>query len=409
MILDYFSFAVRGIRQRRMRSWLTMIGIFIGITAVVALISIGQGISAAIDDQFKTVGSNRIIVSPGGGGLEGGSSMMTSGLVSAKLTDDDLEFIRKIRGVEFAEGPIIKPVKVKFGDEVKYLTSMNLPTGSEAIKFFKTIEFFIIEEGNYVTGDGAGKVTVGYETAHSVFSEEIEVGDKIFIEDRKFEVAGIYKKTGNPVHDNKVSMSIDTAREIFGMKDDISSIFVTVKDGFDVTEVAERIKKELGKHRGVKEDEEDFSVATAAQMVGVFKDLLAVIQYVLVGIAAISLIVGGIGIMTTMYTSVIERTREIGIMKAVGAKNSDIGMLFLIESGLLGVAGGIIGIIIGLTLSFIVQLAAQSAGLDIMKAYVSVWLITGALLFSFLVGTISGLLPALQASKMKPVDALRHR
>jgi putative ABC transport system permease protein len=409
MIFDYFNFAINGIRNRKMRSWLTMIGIFIGITAVVALISIGQGMQAAIDEQFKIIGSNRITVSPGGGGLEGGSSMLTSGLVSAKLTDDDLDFIRKIRGVEFAAGPVIRPVKVKFGEEVKYITSMNLPTDSEAIKFFKTVEFFIIEEGNYVTGDGTDKVTVGYETAHSTFKNEIKVGDKIFIEDRKFEVVGIYKKSGNPVHDNKVSMSIDTAREMFGMGDEVSSIFVTVKDGFDVTEVADGIEKDLRKHRGLKEGEEDFSVATAEQMVGVFKDLLLVIQLVLVGIAAISLIVGGIGIMTTMYTSVIERTREIGIMKSIGAKNSDIGLIFLIESGLLGVAGGIIGIILGLTLSFSVQLAAQAAGLDIMKAYVSVWLIAGALLFSFFVGTISGVLPAMQASKMKPVDALRHR
>jgi len=203
-------------------------------------------------------------------------------------------------------------------------------------------------------------------------------------------------------------MSLDTARDIFGMEDDVSSIFVTVKEGFDVVDVKDRIEKELRKHRGLKEGDEDFSVATAEQMVGMFKDLLLVIQFVLIGIAAISLIVGGIGIMTTMYTSVIERTHEIGVMKAIGAKNSDIGLIFLIESGLLGVAGGIIGIILGLLLSFIVEFGAQTAGVDVMKAYISIELIAGALAFSFFVGAASGVLPAMRASKMNPVDALRH-
>ncbi len=409
MILDYFNFAINGIMHRKLRSGLTMIGIFIGITAVVALISIGQGMQVAIDEQFKIIGSNRITVSPGGGGLSGASSMFTSGLVSAKLTDDDTEFIRKIRGVEYAAGPITRPVKVKSGDEVRYITSMNIPTDSDAIKFFKTVEFFIITEGDYVADADTNKVAIGYETAHSKFKDEIKIGDKIFIEDRRFEVAGIYKKTGNPMHDDKVTISINTAREMLGMGDEVSSIFVTVKDGFEVTEVADRIEKELRKQRGVKEGEEDFSVVTAEQMVGMFKDLLAVIQYVLIGIAAISLIVGGIGIMTTMYTSVIERTHEVGIMKAIGAKNSDIGLLFLIESGFLGVVGGIIGIILGLGLSFLVQIGAQAAGLDIMKAHVSVRLIGGALLFSFVVGTMSGFFPAMRASRLSPVEALRHK
>ena len=407
MIIDYFNFALSGIRHRKLRSWLTMIGIFIGITAVVALISIGQGMQAAIDDQFKKIGSNRIIVSPGGGGIETSNPLM-GGLVSAKLTDDDVKFIRKTRGVEFAAGPVIQPVKVKFKDEVKYLTSTNVPTDDESVEFLKGIEYYIIQDGKYLGDEDSNKVAVGYETAHSVFNNKIEIGDKIFIEDLEFEVKGIYKKTGNPVHDNKVSMSLEAARDMLDMGDDVSSIFVTVKDGFDVHEVAERIEKELRKHRGLKEGDEDFSVATAEQTVGMFKDILAVIQFVLIGIAAISLVVGGIGIMTTMYTSVIERTHEIGIMKAVGAKNSDIGMIFLIESGLLGAAGGIIGIILGIGMSFIVEFAAQQAGLDVMKAYISLELIIGALLFSFIVGTISGVLPAMRASKMNPVDALRY-
>ena len=173
--------------------------------------------------------------------------------------------------------------------------------------------------------------------------------------------------------------------------------------------MAEDIEEELRDERNEKEGQETFSVQSFSQLLETFTDIFAVIQAVFVGIAAISLVVGGIGIMNTMYTSVLERTKEIGTMKAVGAKNSDIFKIFLFESGLLGLVGGTIGILMGMGIAKSVEYIAMiQLGSPFIKAVFGLPLIIGALTFSFLVGTISGVLPAMQAAKLKPADALRY-
>lgn len=409
MIKDYFRFALEGIMHRKKRSFLTVIGIVIGIFAVVALISLGQGMQNAIDEQFKVIGSNRIIITPGGGGMGENSNPFMSGLSSAKLYDRDVDLIIKARGVDYASGAIISSGKVEFKNKAKYVMVFGIPTDKKSEDFLKKIDFFGISEGRSLRSGDKYKATVGPDFGKKYFGRGIKIGDKINFEGKEFEIVGIHKKTGNPVHDIKISVPIGTLREFFSKPDELSSIFVTVKDGFKTIDAAEEIKLELRKDRGLKEGEEDFSVSTAEQMISMFKDILGVIQIALIGIASISLIVGSIGIMSTMYTSVLERTREIGIMKAVGAKNSDIIMIFIIESGILGLLGGIIGTILGLGVSKGVELGAAMNGFEILKAYVSIELIAGTLAFSFIVGVISGLIPARRGSKMKVVDALRRR
>jgi len=165
----------------------------------------------------------------------------------------------------------------------------------------------------------------------------------------------------------------------------------------------------LRRSRGLKEGNEDFEVSTTEELMKAFNTLLNIVQGVLVGIALISLVVGGIGIMNTMYTAVLERTKEIGILKAVGAQNRDILSLFLVESGILGLAGGAIGVLLGMGFSKLVELVATMAlQTKLLQAYFPWYLTLGSLAFSFLVGTVSGILPAYQASRQKPVDALRY-
>ena len=172
---------------------------------------------------------------------------------------------------------------------------------------------------------------------------------------------------------------------------------------------AEKIEKALRKSRNVEEGQEDFSVQTTEELMETYNDILNIVNIVLIGIAAISLLVGGIGIMNTMYTAVIERTKEIGIMKAIGARNSSIMILFVIESGILGALGGAIGVAIGMAFSKLVEVIATAAlQTALLQAYFPWYLIVGSLAFAFIVGTISGLLPARQAALLKPVDALRY-
>jgi len=184
---------------------------------------------------------------------------------------------------------------------------------------------------------------------------------------------------------------------------------VKIDDGEEPSVVAERIEEELRDFRDEDEGAESFQVQTFEQILEQVGVVLNIISAVLIGIAAISLLVGGVGIMNTMYTAVLERTKEIGIMKSIGGRNSDIMMIFLLESGMYGLVGGGVGVIVGALMSLIVsKVAGVALGIDYFQADITWWLIVGALTFSFVVGVLSGVLPAKQASKMQPVDALRY-
>lgn len=405
MIVDYFKFAVQGLISRKIRSWLTMLGIFVGIAAVVALISLGQGFQMAINDQFARIGSNRIVIVPGARFMGPGGS----GIVIAKLLEDDVDVVGDVRGVELASGIFQKTAKIEFNDEVKYISVQGFSSDDDTRRLIENTAFLDVDHGRQIRGGDTYAVVLGYAVANDYFEKEIKNRDKILIDDYEFTVVGVQKKAGTMMHDLVIRIPIDTARDIFEEPDEVSMIFALTKDEFDPFDVSQDIRKDLRKHRDVEEDEEDFSVQTAQQTISAMNTILNVIQVVLIGIASISLVVGGIGIMNTMYTSVLERHREIGIMKAIGAKNSDILLIFLIESGLLGIVGGLIGLALGLGMSFGVAVVAELADVATLTPYVSFTMIIAALSFSFIVGSVSGVMPAMQAARLNPVDALRPK
>ena len=405
MSLDLFTYSINNLRRRGLRSWLTIIGIFIGIVSVVALISLGQGMQNAINQEFETVGKDRIIITAGGMSI----GPFGSDLAVAELTEKDVSVIKSVRGAEFVIGMLSQQSKVEFDDEVNYINIFAHPTDTISLEYIEQISLFEIGKGRQLKNNDASSAVLGYSIANDFFDRKIDIGNKILIKDKQFKVVGIQKKIGTGIHDTIIRISLDTARDLFKEEEKVSTIFVKVKKGFNVNEVAEDIKDELRDYRNVDEGEEDFTVQTSEQMIKNLNLILNVVQIVLIGITAISLLVGGIGIANTMYTSVLERTREIGIMKAVGARNSDIMLIFLIESGLLGLVGGIIGVIFGLGISKSVEIIAAISGNSILKASLSPTLIVGALAFSFIVGSLSGLMPAKQAAELKPVDALRKR
>ena len=405
MIGDYFKLALLSITHRKLRSWLTMLGIFVGIMAVVALISLGEGLQSTINEEFEKVGSNRISILPGGGGAEA-ALFGAAGLSSEKLTEDDIDVIRKVRGVEYVTGAGRKSVNVEFDGEIESLSLWCVMTDEDSLKLFEDLPFFSVDRGKMLQKGDVYKTVIGDAIAADVFDNDIKVNDRITMDDKTFTVIGIYEKTSNPEHDYKVSITQDSCEELFNITD-LSGITVTVKKGFNNTEVAEVIEEKLRRYRNVKEGEEDFTIATPEDIMRIFLSIVDLVQFTLTGIAAISLVVGGVGIMNTMYTSVIERTDEIGIMKAVGAKNSNILMLFMIEAGLLGTVGGVIGVVLGLLLAKLVEILAVASGLELLKVSISMPLILGALAFSFVMGSLSGILPSMRAAKLKPVEALK--
>ena len=388
-----------------MRSFLTILSILIGITAIYALISFGQGINKYVVDFSQEMGSDKIMMTPGGGlsNAPGTSNIM--------YTEDDLEFLRKTHGIIEATGMMITSGKIKFKDyREKYPYVAGLSTESDERKLIEEMFAGIgVTEGRPLKKGDVLKATLGYSYTipNRMFKKVISVGDKIEINDVKVEVVGFYDEIGNPGDDSNVYLSLEGYEEIFDTNE-FEYIYLRSAPDKNPSDLAERIKEKFRKRRGQKEGEEDFTVQTFEDTIAAFTSVINILNGVLVMIALISLVVAAVNITNTMYTSVLERTREIGIMKAIGSKNRQILNVFVIESGVLGLIGGVLGVLLGYGISKMGQAVAAASGLTFLKPYFPLWLTIGSLTFAFLVGAGSGLLPAIQASKQKPVDALRY-
>ena len=401
MIWDYFRFAFGTFRERKIRTFLTMLGIFIGIATIVALVSLGQGLEAAINEQFEMMGTDKIMVLATGGFFGMGTDI--------ELTTGDLNIIKKVKGVEAATGFLYKISKVEFKDQVQYTYIFGMPQDPKEKKLVESMNNMKVTHGRDIEQEDRYKAVIGirhYE--EDMFDKAVDLRDKLLIEGQEFKVIGVLNRIGNPEDDSSILVHIDTARELFDEPEKFDMLIAQAASGEDPEDIAEDIKKELRQYRDVKKGEEDFEVQTSAEMMDTYGNILDILQWFLIGISLISLFVGGVGIMNTMYTSVLQRTNDIGVMKAIGAKNSDILWIFLIESGLLGLAGGIIGILIGMGFSDAVARIAVMSGITMIQTSFPPYLIIGTLAFSFIVGTLSGVMPARAASKMNPVDALRY-
>lgn len=400
---DYFFLAFNNLKRRKLRSWLTMIGIFIGIAAVVALISLGQGLQNGIEEQFERLGSDKIIIMSAVFAPPG--SITSDSLI---LTKEDLEFVRDIRGIKEVVGYLGKYGQVNYKKESKvvYVGGMN----SEDVDFWEESNSLDIKEGRVFEKGERFKAVVGYNHIYkNMWDKPMKLGGIVEIEGQEFKIIGVIEKTGDNNDDSTIYLPKETMREIFDIPEEESVIMAKTEKSFDPEEVAGNVERKLTKFRREKEGQETFSVQTSGQLLESFSNIFGIVQAVLIGIAAISLLVGGIGIMNTMYTAVIERTKEIGVMKAIGAKNSDILLIFLFEAGLLGLVGGAIGIFIGVGLGKGTEyIALNFLDTSLLQAAFPLPLIIGALLFSFLIGATSGILPAMQAAKLRPAHALRY-
>ncbi len=404
MIKDYFKFALGTLTHRKTRSWLTMIGIFIGIAAVVALISLGQGFKEAVNKEFERIGTDKLIIVAKSG--FGGPA--TNAVV--QLTKDDLNVVKRVPGIKNTAGFVFANAKVEFQDNVNFFFMIGLPKG-DARNLVAELQSLNVKEGRNLRDNDQSSALIGSSVIEKeLLGKNLNVRDKIKINSREFTLIGILDKTGDPSWDGSVMIPEDTLRDLFSEPNKLDEIAVKVASVDNIHTVADKITQELRRFRNVKKYEEDFDVQTPEQLLGSFGDIINIVESVLIGIAAISLLVGGIGIANTMYTAVVERTKEIGIMKSIGAQKKDILLIFVIESGMLGLLGGLIGVVIGMGLSKLVEFVAVNViGTKLIGAYFSYWLFFGALLFSFLIGAIFGVLPAKHAASLEPVDALRAK
>ncbi len=403
MIKDFLKLSFINLRKRRLRSWLTIIGIIIGIGSVVALISLSVGLNKEVERQFQLFGSDKLFITPRGMGGFGPPSSTIS------LTEKDVDVIRDVDGVDLVSAIIFQQMPVKFRDEIQFINVIGISTDEETEKLFEEVQGFKVDKGRQLKPGDKLKATVGSLLGSGdIFKDEVEIRDKLEIGDTAFKVVGIYKPIGNNQDDSSVVIPIEELRKISGTKDEITMIFAKTKEGYSPINVKEEVEKALRDFKNQEKGEETFEVRTSEDLLRLINQLFGTIQVVLVGIGAISLIVGSVGVMNTMYTSVLERTKEIGIMKSIGATNSNIMQIFLIESGILGVVGGTVGIILGISMAKAVEMFASATLFVPLKAYVGIDLIIGALILSFTMGCVAGLLPAKKASSLNPVDALRY-
>lgn len=407
MILDLAELSGKNLFRRGKRSWLTIIGIVIGITAIVTLFSLGQGLEDSVTQQFEDLGANVIYVLPGSGigGLIGaGPDRAGEG-----LGDDDLSTVRKSRGIEVAGPVIYAQTNGEFQGEQQRVPLIGIPTDSSQ-QLVMSASNLEVESGRNIRSIDQFSGLAGYNLNQgNVYENSVDLRSQITINENKIRVVGILAESGDPEFDRSLVLPIESVRTILDEEDRIDYILAEPSSGISPEEASENIEESLRKERNTQEGEEDFTVSTADDILESFLGILEVVQYVILGIVSIALFVGGLGIMNTMYMSVSERTKEIGIMKAMGATKKQILTVYLVESGVLGLIGGTIGIGIGLGLTEIsFYILREVVGTPLYPSF-SLTLIGGTLVLSFFLGVFSGYLPARKAANLEPVEAIRKK
>ncbi len=401
-LTDMFSYSLNALRYGKVRSWLTVLGIVVGISTIVILIGLVQGLSDDITAELEGFGSNTIVITPisaSGIGAAASAFMPTKG----KLYMKDYERIKRLGSVEYITPVIQGRTYAKYKKDELSVSVI----GTDPEVFKQTTGILELEEGRFLTDADRKSVVVGSNIAKEQFDEEVRVASVIYISDERYTVVGVLKKTGSAFTnlDDVLFIPFEEAEDMFSdimAEDEITAIRLTVKEGEDPEEVAEEIDDILMAAHRVTEDEKDFSVISAAFINEQLESITSILSLFMGAIAGISLIVGGVGISNTMFTSVIERTREIGMLKSVGATEEEIQRLFLIESSLIGFFGGLVGLVFAFLIIILIDLSGY------VPAVFIPWVAAGALIFSAVVGIIAGVLPARQAAKLDPIEALRY-
>ena len=418
-----FKLAVNILFHSRIRSWLTIIGIVIGVAAVVAIISIGEGLQQTVESRLAGLGSDIITISPGasrafgtfgggGAGFGGGGQLGgTTNQVNAKnLTIKDIQAIKSVDNIEFVMGAVSGRGSVYYlGEEASVSIS-----GVDPLVYSK-ITTSTLESGRFLTQSDYNSVVVGSRVANDVFKQPLAINRMITIEGKSFKVVGILQESGTGGDDGRIIMPVQAARDTLSDvgTSEFDSITVKVANADIIDDTMTSIDEKLMMTRHVTARTKDYSIISSKTVQETVNSTLQSITLFLGAIAAVSLIVGAVGIANTMFTTVLEKTKEIGIMKAIGAKNRDIMTIFMLNSALVGVIGGVIGIILGSVVSTLmpaglgISLPGQ-VGRGLGGTLITPQLLFYALSIAIGIGVVAGAIPAYRASKLKPVDALRY-
>lgn len=399
--VEYFRIALESLSQNKVRASLTMLGVIIGVMSVMLLVALGEAAQAFVQKEFADMGSNILIVTPG---KQETTGMMP--VVAGSYRDltyaDAKEIDRRAMGVRGVSPLVMGAGAVRYGDRRR--DTMILAVTPD----FETVRNLYVQVGRFVSENDVDRnnkvVILGTRVKEELFGDANPLNERIWINRTKHLVIGILESKGVTLGldmDDLVLIPLTSGQQMFhGGEDKLFQIVISAISPEDVDVAAEAIRELLiARH----DYQEDFTITDQTSMLSTFDKIFTALRVMLVGIASISLLVGGIGIMNIMLVSVRERTREVGIRKAVGARRWDIGMQFLVESTTLSSLGGCIGIALGFAGTFVIRAAYPD-----FPVYCSAWSTLTAFLFSLIVGVYFGVYPAVKASKVDPVEALRY-
>ena len=406
MILTNIKMAFASIRSAKIRSFLTMLGVIIGVMSVVMTVSIGEGIKNQVVGQIDKLGNNIITVRPGKtpDNKNGISSInFSSPIASSTLTEADIASIQAIPGVENASPNAIVTGAVTSAERSDYNNGVIIATNSAMqTTLNQKIEFGQFFEPSDATKDVA---VIGTNVAAELYDQRDPIGRAINLKGQEFIIRGVLASAPEnplnigPNYNNSIYIPLESGKKLSGSNLQISEITIKVKDGEKISAISNAVKDTLYKNHN---NQEDYSIVNQAQYLLLANQIFTWLTTFVALIAGISLLVGGIGIMNIMLVSVSERTREIGVRKAIGATNQQILSQFLVEATAISVFGGIIGVLLSLFLSFIIRITTS------IHPSVSLSTIVIATGVSTLVGIVFGLAPAVQAARKDPIVALRH-
>jgi len=400
-IIEIIRLALNSLKKNKIRSFLTMLGVIIGVFSVILLVSIGAGLQDLINKQFENLGTNIIIVMPGkilddSGQYSGGHG--PPNFAGSKLTMDHVRGMQRIGNpVKEVAGRNESPITASIGKGKTIFTTLISVTEN-----YSSVRNTKAQKGRFINQSdvNAGKrvTSIGPTLAEKIFKDEDPIGKNIRLGDNQFKVVGIVESKGGGFGvdvDNTAYIPLTTAQRILNLEN-IQVIDVSVDNKENIPEAIKLVNNYMGKR--LKDDE--FSVLDQKQLLNTIDTILGAITTALGAIAAISLLVGGIGIMNIMLVSVTERTHEIGLRKAIGARPKDIAIQFLIEAIFLSIIGGLIGILSAVGVAAIISIYFQTV--------ITPWSIILAFVISSFVGIVFGVAPAIRASRLNPIDALRY-
>ena len=400
---EIVAFAWSFFKKDKVRSLLTVIGIIIGIATISLVMGTSEGILKDVEKQFETFGNDKLIIVPHS--PKQGLSLAGAGRrVSNKLYKGDVKAIEGIDGIKSISYLIWNRATVEFKKD-KIDSAVYGINGDVIFKQWE--DYLRLKEGRFLRNNDGFTAVLAYKAANELFEKPVKIGDKIKINGYEFRVVGILEKIGtgfSQTDDQAIYIPIDKARIVFGnalVKDEVSFITVEVSDENLVDKVKKEIEIKIAKKHKVKLDDRDFTVISSKYIKETTDSILGTLAIASMAIAAIASIIGGIGISNTMFTSVLEKKREIGIMRALGMKRVEALKLFIAESAIIGVIGSFIGIALSYVLGFIFILIKIPFSFNIMVVLFSIF-------YGIFVGVVSGVIPAREATKISPIEAITY-